>query len=253
MIVTSRMSERRLKPIQYSHTPVQSSAQNQEDVLIDRAFFGKKGGFYVDIGAGDPIADSVTRWFYGRGWRGVNIEPNPTIFQSIAKFRPDDVNLNVGISDAVGELTYHQVIQNAVGHGWGLSGFDPAIPDRARSQGFSVESKIVPVIRLQDVAERIDFRDVDFLKVDVEGLEPQVLGSVDWTRFRPKLVCVEAVAPLSARPTFSEWEHLLPKYILGVFDGVNNYYVREDCHEILTQLNASVNCNDRWTRFVYTP
>jgi FkbM family methyltransferase len=246
--VSSAMNNYRSYSVLYSEVPVTSFAQNQEDVLIDRAFRGRSSGFYIDIGAGDPNAESVTRWFYGRGWRGVNVEPNPTIFASIAAWRPEDINLNVGISTEPSTLTYYQVIQNELGHGWGLSGFDPSIPERARLHGFEVRSQPVSVVPLWHVAESIGDQEVDFLKIDVEGLEAQVISSVDWSVFRPKLVCVEAIAPLSATPTFAEWEHLLIGYNFAIFDGVNNYYVREENSEILPQLSVGVNCNDRWTR-----
>ena len=241
----------RLQAVEYHGEVVISYAQNYEDVLLSRVFRGKRSGLYIDIGAGDPNWDNVTRWFYGIGWRGINIEPNPQVFCSYSHQRPDDINLNVGIARQHGRATFFQVHPNALGQGWGLSSFDPAAEDRARALGFDVSCVEVPVVSLQSIVdEYCDNVTVDFIKIDVEGFEASVLGSVDWTKFRPAVVCVEAVRPNSAVPSFPEWEDTLVSkgYLLGLFDGVNNYYVDHSRLDILSQFNASVNCNDRFRR-----
>src|ERR1041384_3211716 len=69
-----------------------SYAQNFEDVLLHRIFGNLARGFYVDIGASDPMIGSVTKIFYDRGWSGINIEPSST-FPRLAAARPRDVNL----------------------------------------------------------------------------------------------------------------------------------------------------------------
>src|SRR5215469_14821774 len=72
--------------------PMVSHAQNFEDVMLRRALQDIKRGCYVDIGAGDPDLDSVTRWFYEAGWRGINVEPDPRYFEKLAERRPEDTN-----------------------------------------------------------------------------------------------------------------------------------------------------------------
>ena len=64
-----------------------SFAQNFEDVILARVFQGRSAGFYVDIGAGDPVTLSVTKWFYDQGWSGINVEPNKTLFDRLSKAR----------------------------------------------------------------------------------------------------------------------------------------------------------------------
>jgi len=61
-----------------------SYAQNFEDVMLARVFHGRKNGFYVDVGAADPINLSVTKWFYDLGWSGINVEPNRKLFERLA-------------------------------------------------------------------------------------------------------------------------------------------------------------------------
>ena len=79
-----------------------SYAQNSEDVVLMRAFADETNGFYIDVGAWDPVADSVTKVFYDGGWRGINIEPQPARCKLFEKERQRDTNLNVAISDAEG-------------------------------------------------------------------------------------------------------------------------------------------------------
>src|SRR5713101_373530 len=71
-----------------------SYAQNFEDVMLHRALADVEHGFYVDVGAGDPVIDSVTKAFYDRGWHGINIEPDRGYFAKLKAPRPRDVNLN---------------------------------------------------------------------------------------------------------------------------------------------------------------
>src|SRR2546430_11530274 len=87
---------------------MRSYSQNGEDVRLARAFSGQPTGFYVDVGAGGPVVDSVTKHFYDRGWRGINVEPDPEAFRLLAEERPRDVSLAVACSDAAGEGVLHE-------------------------------------------------------------------------------------------------------------------------------------------------
>ena len=85
-----------------------SYAQNQEDVLLSRLFPPGRPGFYIDVGANDPVVDSVTKHFYDMGWRGINVEPAAQPFERLLQLRDRDVNLNVGLSDKNGTLSFYE-------------------------------------------------------------------------------------------------------------------------------------------------
>src|SRR4051812_28298706 len=112
--------------------PMVSYAQNFEDVLLARCFPGPSG-FYVDVGAADPIGHSVTKWFSTRGWTGVNVEPSLEFFRKLEADRPNDVNLHIGISDVPGELTLY-VVEDYVG----CSTLVPEVAEEYRRRGETV-------------------------------------------------------------------------------------------------------------------
>jgi FkbM family methyltransferase len=201
-----------------------SYAQNAEDVVLSRAFPGREDGFYVDVGANDPTHDSVTRAFYDRGWSGINIEPVPAVFERLAAERERDVNLNVGISDAEGTLVMQEFTDVSA-----VSTFDAGLTEHWRAQGFQSAPREVPVVTLSSVfAEHVGEREVDFLKVDVEGYERQVFSGFDLERWRPRIILAEQ--------NFHEtWEPLVvgSGYRRALFDGLNYFFVREEDADVL--------------------
>lgn len=235
--------------VEYPPDEVISTAPHQEDVLLWRAFRGKRTGFYIDIGAGDPNYGSVTQWFYRMGWRGVNLEPHGVMFAILQQWRPEDVNLSFGISDQTGLHWFYQIVADAAGHGWSLSSFDPASAARARGEGYVVQEIPTETITLQDVADRYcRGTEIDVLRVSVEGHESEVIRSAQWSRFRPKIVCVRAIDSLSNGSIASPWDHILinANYDCALFDGINYYYVRRESPDILSQFRYPVLSNDRW-------
>jgi len=168
-----------------------SYSQEGEDRLLSRVFAGQERGFYVDIGAHHPRRFSNTQLFYERGWNGINIEPNPDALPAFIAERPRDINLQIGISDRPGSLTYHWFDDPA------LNTFDADLAQkRLESTTYKVLKKeAIGVERLADILSKHlpPGRTIDFLTIDVEGHDLQVLQSNDWTRFHPRWVLVEAI------------------------------------------------------------
>jgi FkbM family methyltransferase len=215
--------------------PMRSYAQNGEDVYLRRIFPYKKNGFYIDIGANDPVIDSVTKYFYDEGWSGINIEPGE-IFCKVQEARPRDLNLNVGISDSQQQLCFYDF-------GNGLSTFSDEVAEGAGIEGYTCHRSMVPVTTLEAICEQYVDREIDFLSIDVEGHELQVLRGADFQRWRPRIVVIEA----TRKP--EEWAHLLESagYLLALFDGINRYYVREEDQALCALLSDPVNCFDNFT------
>ena len=165
-------------------------SQDGEDMILRRLFEGKARGFYVDVGAHHPYRFSNTCYFFRRGWAGINIDPNPDAIDAFRRDRPSDINVCVGVSDKAGELSFHFFNEPA------LNTFDADLAaERARLPDYRlVETRSVPVRRLDDLLTEYLPRDrkIDFLSIDVEGMDLAVLRSSDWSRFRPRILLVEA-------------------------------------------------------------
>ena len=207
-----------------------SYAQNREDVLLNRVFSECASGFYIDVGACHPVVHSVTKLFYERGWRGINIEPLPSAYEILAADRERDINLRMGLSDREGTLTFYECARSVE-----LSTFCEEQADDLRRQGFELVKHSTPVSTLARVCEQHAGQTIDFLKIDVESFEREVLQGADWARYRPRVVVVEATRPATNIPSYEHWEPLLlaADYLFAFFDGLNRYYVRaEDRHLI---------------------
>lgn len=220
-----------------------SWAQNNEDVLLWRVLKHVKCGFYIDVGANDPDEHSVTRAFYERGWHGINIEPLPQFHAVFETDRPRDINLSMAAGSADGELTLYDVPDV---RGWASP--DSTVAQAHQAAGYRIAELTVPVRRLDGICAEHVHGPIHFLKVDVEGFEGDVLRGMDFVRFRPWIVVVEATLPGSTECNHGEWEHLLLEqgYLFGHFDGLNRYYVAEEQKHLLPKLAVPVNVFDEY-------
>jgi len=219
-----------------------SYAQNFEDVMLWRALKHVAGGFYIDVGAAWPDQDSVTKAFYQRGWRGINIEPNPELCMALCRQRPRDVNLEIAICESVGIRRF------SIMTGTGLSTLNPAVARLAREAGFEEQMADVHTETLDGVWERHvpDDQPVHFLKIDVEGAERAVLSGKDWGVRRPWVVVVEATRPLTPIQCHGDWEPILlgARYVMAYFDGLNRFYVAEEQRAVCEALRVPPNVFD---------
>src|SRR5438093_4691896 len=159
-----------------------SFSQEGEDLIVDRLFEGRKTGFYVDVGAHHPVRFSNTHRFYRRGWRGINIEPDPEAIALFQKRRKRDTNVACGVAATEGRRTYFMFNEPA------LNSFDQALSEQRQNNRYRiVATKQIPVRPLSHIL--CEFLPpgvhIDFMSVDVEGYDLEVLRSNNWSQFRP--------------------------------------------------------------------
>jgi FkbM family methyltransferase len=212
-----------------------------------RCFEEQASGFYVDIGAGHPVYDNVSFTFYLRGWRGVTVEPNPWLAQLSGAVRPRDIRIQTLVGEAEGEATYYLVDD--------LHGLSTTFEGLARAAetkyGKRSQALHMPVTTLARLCELHVPGAIDFLKVDVEGAERAVIEGGDWRRFRPKMLVLEALAPITLAPSWQGWARLLDGhgYRFAYFDGLNAYYAAEEHGELIEYLLEAPDSFPGVTRF----
>jgi FkbM family methyltransferase len=186
-------SLRRIKRIIFgdpAFKPNHCYSQDGEDLVLRRLVGERADGFYVDVGAHHPVRFSNTYLFYKRGWRGINIDAMPGSMAAFRKIRPRDINIECGVSKIAGTVPYFRFNEPA------LNTFD------AREAAFknSAPYRLIDTIDLR--VERLETllgahlparQTIDFLSVDVEGRDEDVLRSNDWARYRPQFVLAESL------------------------------------------------------------
>lgn len=223
-----------------------SFAQNQEDIMLWRALKHVENGFYIDVGAAEPVNLSVTHLFSLEGWSGINLEPEPSYFKELRESRQRDINLQLCVASQAGEIDFFRIA------GTGLSTTSESIALEHEKAGFNVKKFSVRCKTLREICEDyVDDRQIHFLKIDVEGAELDVLAGADFNRFRPWIVVVEATLPMIQTENHLSWEHILTesKYEFAWFDGLNRFYVAsERSNEILQHFRTPPNIFDGFTR-----
>jgi FkbM family methyltransferase len=174
-----------------------SYSQEGEDLVLSRLLDDRPSGFYVDVGAHHPTIFSNTYLFYRRGWRGINIDAMPGSMRAFRRVRPRDLSLEIAISSKRERLTYYM-------YNWpALNTFSTELHRKrelalkSNDTGYRCTGEQELVTRT--LAEVLDEclpahsrKDgIDFLNVDVEGLDLDVLKSNDWWTFRPRIVVAE--------------------------------------------------------------
>jgi FkbM family methyltransferase len=203
-----------------------SNSQYLEDIFVDSMFREKKTGTYVDIGANDPCILSNTKLFYDRGWSGVNVEPDVVMYKKLCQERTRDINLNLGIGKQTDELTFYELQPNT------LSTFNQKSAFQCvKKEGAKIVSEVkVKVISLRELfATTVQSKRVDFLSLDAEGYEYDILSSNDWKSYRPIAIIVELNQDKDGRAF-----HFLKNkgYILVIYNGTNGIFVDGEAPEI---------------------
>ena len=165
-----------------------SYSQHGEDLIL-RNFLPQNRGFYVDIGANHPFRFSNTYYFYLLGWRGINIEPNPELIKKLNKHRSRDINLEIGISNKKSLLKYYLFDDPA------LNTFSKKRAKELIKAGIyqNIAEKKIKVVGLAETLDSYlpDGQRVDFMSIDVESLDLNVLQSNNWNKYRPQYILIE--------------------------------------------------------------
>jgi FkbM family methyltransferase len=228
----------------WSEIPKVSYAQNMEDILLDRLFRDQRGTF-IDVGANHPTHNNNTYYYYLRGWRGVNVEPVRSAYQLFGDRRPDDLNLELAVSDVEGYLPFYEIPDCN-----GLSSLSSEMADDQKARGFRVIERKVPTRTVAGLVEQYDLKPPDIFSIDVEGNEEKVLRGIPLDRWQPKVFVIEATRPMTNTLCHQSWEPILLEhgYLFAMFDGINRYYLRGDLAEALPLFDCPVNSLDFYER-----
>lgn len=168
-----------------------SFSQCGEDLIVQYVFNlrGISNPTYIDIGANDPFFLSNTALFYQKGCRGVNVEANPYLIDKFYQYRSEDINLNIGIGSNQGDLDFY-IMDDPT-----LSSFsEDECNNYIKTGKYNLlETKKVSLITVKSVIDKYcNGIFPDFMSLDAEGFDFEILKTIDFDSCFPKVICVEA-------------------------------------------------------------
>lgn len=169
---------------------VKSYAQEGEDLVLARILgnLNISTGFFVDIGAHHPTRFSNTYYFYRKGWRGINVDALPGTKKLFNRMRPRDISIECGVGAKKGTLKYFLFNEPA------LNTFSEKEAVKKNIHPYHiVETLEIPVVTLKQILDEHlpTESQIDFMTIDVEGFDHEVISSNDWSRYRPSVILVE--------------------------------------------------------------
>jgi len=181
---TKKLSVRAVRNVEYYFS------QYGEDIIVSRYFPAAYRGFFVEVGALHPYRYSNSALFHIRGWRGITIDPNPEAVLEFERARPEEHHVCAAVAHETGVLRYQMFSEPAFNR---LRSSNVTVADHAPGGGRPIREIDVPVEPLSKILEgRLPAsRRIDFLSVDCEGTDFDVLRSHDWDRNPVNVVCVE--------------------------------------------------------------
>ncbi len=193
----------------------QSFSQEGEDMILKRLFENKQAGFYVDIGAHHPKRFSNTYYFYQKGWRGINIDAMPGSMKAFQKNRPKDINIEKPVSNKKQILTYYAFNEPA------LNGFSKELSEqRNRQENYYITfTKDIETATLEEILDQFlpQKQIIDFLSIDVEGLDLMVLTSNNFEKYKPKVILIEILESSLSDIENNEIAKFLKQYEYSIY------------------------------------
>ena len=195
---------------------LKSYSQEGEDMILRRLFEKQQIGFYIDIGAHHPKRFSNTYFFYKKGWKGINIDAMPDSMISFNKFRPKDINIEKPVSDKKQVLTYYAFNEPA------LNGFSKELSAERANQNHNYHIIFEKDIETSTLTEILDNnlpknQKIDFLSIDVEGLDFMVLRSNDFEKYKPKVILIEILSSSLSNVEENEISIFLKDYSYSIY------------------------------------
>lgn len=162
-----------------------SYAQCGDDLILD-IIIRKHKGFYVDIGANNPFEQSNTMYFYKKGWHGINIDATPGSMTLFNRFRKRDTNIEAAIANEEKEMIYYLFEPTF------YNTFDKRFAEEYKDKLIGQTS--IKTTKLSNILDQyVNSTIIDFITVDAEGYDYDILKSNDWQKFRPKVVVIEFI------------------------------------------------------------
>jgi len=165
-----------------------SFSKSGDDIQLYKLINKIEPGTYIDVGAWHPVKASNSYFFYLRGWKGICVDPNPNMALLFRKFRKNDIFVNKAIGLGCENFYYMLEEPNS-----SMNTFDLDFLKENNLEARIIDKKRIEFITLEDLLdEKIERNErIDFLDVDVEGLDLEVLKSNNWKKYRPKIIVVE--------------------------------------------------------------
>ena len=162
-----------------------SYAQCGEDMILDVILLKSKG-FYIDIGANNPIYQSNTMYFYKKGWKGINIDATPGSMKDFRKLRKRDLNIEVAIANEEKEMIFYLFEPSF------YNSFNEQYPELYKDK--LIGQKSIRTTKLSSILDQyLGNPEIDFLTLDAEGYDYDILKSNNWMKYRPKVIVIEYI------------------------------------------------------------
>ena len=171
------------------------------DMMAEDFFKNKKKGFFIDVGCHQPLLNNNTYILYKKGWRGINVDLDFGAIDMFDFFRKEDTNIHAALSNSIDEKNLYFFHNRS------------AVNTLCKETGKNYkEIKRIKTITLNNIIENSEYKnqEIDFLSIDVEGSEIDVLQGLDFNKYRPKLVVLEFIDH-----SFKEYYHLKLDIILN--------------------------------------
>ena len=208
-----------------------SYSQSGEDMIVDYIFNAKGVTYpsYLDVGANEPQKISNTYYFYEKGCNGINIEPNPFLFNKLNKIRPKDINLNIGLGKDEKVIDFYVMNSNT------MSTFSKEEADKlCNTYSFEIVDVIkIPTKDVNNISDTYFNGDYpDYITIDVEGLDYEVLRTFDFKRNGANVICVETIEyaeGFNGKKDFKIIEFLKENgYLIYADTYINTIFVRNE-------------------------